>query len=122
MILEYQNDTKVADIDDQFMYGDALLVAPILTCKPVWKNNKMMLDYASTITRTVYLPAGEWIDLNTGETIVSVGQTLTVDANLAQVPLYLNTSSEYAEQMQEIFAGDTWQSIVAYANQLDNAQ
>ena len=122
MILEYQNDTKVADIDDQFMYGDALLVAPILTCKPMWKNNKMMLDYASTITRTVYLPAGEWIDLNTGETITSVGQTVTVDANLAQVPLYLNTSSEYAEQMQEIFAGETWQSIVAYANQLANTQ
>ena len=122
MVLEYQNDANVADVDDQFMYGDALLVAPILTCETKWENGKMSLDYASTITRTVYLPAGEWIDLNTGETITSVGQTVTVDANLAQIPLYLNTNSEYAAQMQEIFAGETWQSIVAYANQLDNAQ
>ena len=122
MVLEYQSDANVADVDDQFMYGDALLVAPILTCETKWENGKMSLDYASTITRTVYLPAGEWIDLNTGETITSVGQTITVDANLAQIPLYLNTSSEYAAQMQEIFAGETWQSIVAYANQLDNAQ
>jgi alpha-glucosidase (family GH31 glycosyl hydrolase) len=68
------------------------------------------------------LPAGEWIDLNTGETIVSTGQSINVSANLAQIPLYLNTSSEYAEQMQELFAGDTWQSIIAYAKQLDNAQ
>ena len=122
MILEYQNDAKVADIDDQFMYGDALLVAPILTCQTKWENGKMSLDYASTITRTVYLPAGEWIDLNTGETIVSVGQNITVSANIAQIPVYLNTQSEYAEQMQEIFAGEAWQSIIAYANELNNAQ
>ena len=122
MILEYQNDKNVVNVDDQFMYGDALLVAPILTCQNHWENGKLLLDYASDITRKVYLPAGEWIDLNTGKTIVSTGETITVSANLAQVPLFLNTSSEYAEQMQEIFAGDTWQSIVAYAKQLDNAQ
>ncbi len=121
MILEYQNDANVANIDDQFMYGDALLVAPILTCATKWENGKMSLDYASTITRTVYLPAGEWIDLNTSETIVSEGETITVSANLAQIPLYLNLESEYAAQMQEIFAGETWQAIVGYANQLDNA-
>ena len=121
MILEYQNDANVANVDDQFMYGDALLVAPILDCKTKWESGKMYLDYASTITRLVYLPAGEWLDLNTGETIVSAGKTVTVNANLAQIPLYLNLESNYAEQMQEIFAGETWQAILAYANQL-NAQ
>ena len=116
MILEYQNDTKVVNIDDQFMYGDALLVAPILTCENHWENDKLLLDYASTITRTVYLPAGEWIDLYTGEVIVSQGQEITVDANLAKIPLYLNTASEYAEEMQTIFAGETWSAIKALAN------
>ena len=119
MILEYQNDANVADVDDQFMYGDALLVAPILGCRTKWKDGKMSLAYASTVTRTVYLPAGEWLDLNTGDTIVSEGKTVTVDANLAQIPLYLNLESEYAAQMQEIFAGETWQAILAYADQLD---
>ena len=124
MILEYQNDTTVANIDDQFMYGDALLLAPVLTCNTKQNaDGKTVLDYASVVTRDVYLPAGEWIDLNTGETIVSEGQTITVSANLAQIPVYLNTASAYAEQMQEIFAGDTWQAILAYAEQLaDNAQ
>ena len=121
MILEYQNDAKVVDVDDQFMYGDALLVAPILHCKTKWENGKMSLDYASTITRVIYLPAGEWLDLNTGKTVTSTGKTMTVSANLAQIPLYLNLESEYATQMQEIFAGETWQAILAYANQL-NAQ
>lgn len=122
MILEYQNDANVADIDDQFMYGDALLVAPILNCSMKKEGDYNVLEYAATITRDVYLPAGEWIDLNTGETIVSEGQTITVSANLAQIPVYLNTASAYAEQMQEIFAGDTWQAILAYASQLADAQ
>ncbi len=116
MVLEYQNDANAADIDDQFMYGDGLLVAPILTGKTKTENGKLVLDYASTVTREVYLPAGEWIDLNTGEKIVSTGQTITVEANLAKIPVYLNTASEYAEELQTIFAGDTWSAIKVLAN------
>ena len=70
----------------------------------------------STVTREVYLPAGEWIDLNTGEKITSVGQTVTVDANLAKIPVYLNTASEYAEELQTVFAGEAWTAIKALAN------
>jgi alpha-glucosidase (family GH31 glycosyl hydrolase) len=116
MILEYQNDPNVADVDDQYMYGDALLVAPILTCNTKLWGGETVLDYASVATRTVYLPAGEWIDLNTGKTIVSTGQTITVEANLAKIPVYLNTASEYADELQAIFAGETWSAIKALAN------
>ncbi len=117
MVLEYQNDANVADIDDQFMYGDALLVAPILTCNVKTQNGQTVLDYASTVTREVYLPAGEWIDLNTGEKItLSEGKTISVGANLAKIPVYLNTASEYAEELQTIFAGDTWSAIKELAS------
>lgn len=116
MILEYQDDPNVATLEDQFMYGDALLVAPILTGNSKTVNGNTVLDYASVVTRTVYLPEGEWIDLNTGETIVSNGMTITVDANLAKIPVYLNTASEYAEQLQQIFAGETWNAIKVLAN------
>ena len=116
MILNYQNDANVADIDDQFMYGDGLLVAPILTCNTKTENGKLLLDYASTITREVYLPEGEWIDLNTGEKIISAGQTVTVDANLAKIPVYLNTASEYADELQAVFEGETWTAIKTLAN------
>ena len=117
MVLNYQNDPTVADIDDQFMYGDGILVAPILTGNVKSDaNGRLVLNYASTVTRKVYLPAGEWIDLNTGDVITSVGQTITVDANLAKVPVYLNTASEYADELQTIFAGETWSAIKALAN------
>ena len=117
MILQYQNDANVADIDNQFMYGDALLVAPIQECNTTKDSlDRDILTYASTVTRDIYLPAGTWIDLNTRETIVSTGQTISVSANLAKTPLYLNTASEYAAELQEIFAGETWQAIQALAN------
>ncbi len=117
MILEYQNDVNVVNVDDQFMYGDALLVAPILTCNTKTDGaGRVTLDYASVVTRTVYLPAGEWIDLNTRETIVSTGETIEVSANLAKIPVYLNTASEYAAELQEIFSGENWTAICALAN------
>ena len=117
MILEFQNDANVVDIDDQFMYGDALLLAPILTCNTLKDaDGKTVLDYASVVTREVYLPAGEWLDLNSGETIVSEGETITVEANLAKIPAYLNKASADAAELQTIFAGETWSAIKALAN------
>ena len=117
MVLQYQNDANVVDIDDQFMYGDALLLAPILTCNTLENaDGKTVLDYASVVTREVYLPAGEWLDLNSGETIVSEGETITVEANLAKIPAYLNKASADAEELQTIFAGETWSAIKALAN------
>ena len=117
MILEFQNDANVVDIDDQFMYGDALLLAPVLTCNTQKDaDGKTVLDYASVVTREVYLPAGEWLDLNSGETIVSEGETITVEANLAKIPAYLNKASADAEELQTIFAGETWSAIKALAN------
>jgi alpha-glucosidase (family GH31 glycosyl hydrolase) len=100
------------------MYGDALLLAPILTCQTSTdERGRTVLDYASIITREVYLPAGDWIDLNTGEEIhLTEGKTITVDANLAKIPAYLNTASEYAEELQEIFNGETWSAIKVLAN------
>ena len=117
MILEYQDDANVASIDDQFMYGDGLLVAPILTANSkVDANGKTVLDYASVVTRQVYLPEGEWMDLNSGETINSTGEYITVEANLAKIPVYLNLASADAEELQAIFAGETWTAIKALAN------
>ena len=118
MILEYQNDAKVADIDNQFMYGDALLLAPILTCNTHKDSRgRTILDYGTAVTRDVYLPAGRWIDLNTGEEItLTKGTTIQVEANLAKIPAYLNLDSEYADELQEIFAGDTWTAIKDLAN------
>ena len=51
MVLEFQDDPRLAMVDDQFMLGAALLVAPILE--------------AGVRSRRIVLPAGRWYDLAT---------------------------------------------------------
>ncbi len=96
-VLEYQNDANVYNINDQFLLGDGLMVAPILT--------------EQTFERTVYLPKGSWTNLLTGE-VLTGGAAYTVAASLGQVPLFLNNESEDAEMLCTIFQSDTWQKIV----------
>jgi alpha-glucosidase (family GH31 glycosyl hydrolase) len=88
------------------MFGDAFLVAPVLT------NAK---------SRNIYLPEGEWLDLNTGETI-TVGkegkEIKDYAAGISVLPVFYNVNStsetvtpELIEGIQEIFA---YAKTVAY--------
>ena len=62
-----------ADPDDEFMFGDNLLVAPIVT---------------SATSRDVIFPAGDWYDWWTGEKITGP-TTKTVIADITTLPLYV---------------------------------
>ena len=92
-------DENVRDLIDEFMLGDALLVAPILT--------------ENTFSREVYLPAGEWTNLLTGE-VVSGGTRVNVQANLGQIPVYLNNDSKDVAELLPIFEGQNWNQIKNY--------
>ncbi len=52
LVFDFQNDTKVYGIKDQFMFGPALLVNPVTA--------------TGATSRSVYLPAGTWYDFWTG--------------------------------------------------------
>ncbi len=54
MMLNFPNDPETWDLSDQYMIGDSLLVAPVLT---------------EGTRRTVYFPAGKWFDVWTGNDI-----------------------------------------------------
>jgi alpha-glucosidase (family GH31 glycosyl hydrolase) len=53
LALEFQDDPRLAQVDDQFMLGEALLVAPVLE--------------AGATRRHVVLPAGAWYDFWSGQ-------------------------------------------------------
>ena len=99
LILHAPNDKNVYNINDEYMFGDALLVAPILT--------------ESTTSREVYLPEGTWINLITGEKHVvnANGKTVTVNVTMEQIPVFLNAQSADAASLLDVFNGETWQSI-----------
>ncbi|MBQ7336739.1 MAG: hypothetical protein IJW92_09745, partial [Clostridia bacterium] len=96
LVLKYMDDVNVHNRIDVFMLGDGLLVAPILT--------------KDTFARDVYLPAGSWTNLLTGE-VVAGGQTVNVKANLGQIPVFLNNDSKDVEELKPIFDGVNWYNI-----------
>jgi alpha-D-xyloside xylohydrolase len=61
------------DVKDQWMLGDALLVAPM---------------FAGDTIRTVILPNGRWYDFWTGE-LAGDGQVITVKPGLERIPLFV---------------------------------
>jgi alpha-D-xyloside xylohydrolase len=73
LVLAYPDDPTVRAIDDQYLLGGSLLVAPVL-------------DHRDT--RDVYLPPGRWVDWHTGG-VFDGGRWLQVAAPLDILPIYL---------------------------------
>lgn len=82
--LEAPKDTKTYDMDDEFMFGQAFLVAPVLE-DGVGENR--------TVQRQVYLPQGAtWFDFWTGESFAG-GRTVTKAAPIDIIPVYVKAGS-----------------------------
>ncbi|MCB9778592.1 MAG: hypothetical protein H6742_08530 [Alphaproteobacteria bacterium] len=73
LMLAYPDDPEVRAIDDQFLLGPDLLVAPVLT--------------EGATARDLYLPDGAWFDVWTGEEHTG-GAWITVDAPVGSPPVF----------------------------------
>jgi alpha-D-xyloside xylohydrolase len=74
LFYDFPNQTRLLDVDDQFMFGPSWLVAPVVQF--------------GARSRIVHLPAGaEWQHYYTRE-ISTGGQSLNVSAPLATFPLF----------------------------------
>ncbi len=101
MALQYQDDKNTWDIDDQFMLGDAIMVAPILELYQGYRTD-------------IYLPEGKWQNMLTGRvyTVGAGGMKIeAVRVNMNQISVFLNMESEDYESLLEVFNGDIWQAI-----------
>jgi alpha-glucosidase (family GH31 glycosyl hydrolase) len=79
LFMDFPDDPKVAGIGDEYMFGPAFLVAPVT-------------DQGAT-TKQVYLPAGaDWYNYWT-HVRVRGGQTVTVDAPIDKLPLFVRAGS-----------------------------
>jgi alpha-D-xyloside xylohydrolase len=79
LLLEFPEDPKAWSVDEAYLFGPDLLVAPVLE--------------AGARSWNVYLPKGAaWRDAWTGEEHEG-GQTVTVDAPLDRIPLFLRDAA-----------------------------
>lgn len=88
LVMDYPNDPKVRQIDDQFMFGDSILVAPM---------------FAGDGSRDVYLPKGDWFDFWTHAKITG-GKTIQATNSVDQIPLFVksNTLLPLADSVESI--------------------
>ena len=79
LFMDFPNDPHVANVGDEYMFGPALLVAPVTE--------------QGRESRQVYLPAGrDWYNVWTNEKVEG-GQTLTVAAPIDTIPLFVAAGS-----------------------------
>lgn len=89
LFMEFPDDDRVRAIDDSYMLGSELLVAPIL------QKGKM--------ERKVYLPDGHWIHLWSGKQYV--GGEYMVDAPLSKPPVFYRPGGKSAELFHSLLGG-----------------
>lgn len=79
LVMDFRTDPATWNIGDQFMFGPAFLVSPVLT------------DHATE--RALYLPAdAEWYDFWTGDRTAG-GKSITAPAPLDRIPLDIRAGS-----------------------------
>lgn len=91
LVFDFRNDSRVLDIDDQYMFGPALLVNPVT--KPMYYESDSRQLSGTRITRSVYLPAdNSWYDFWTGK-LYDGGQAYEVEAPLDKMPIFVRNGS-----------------------------
>ena len=93
---EWQSDPEAVANTSEFLFGDHLLAAPVIT--------------EGQTRRTLYLPHGNWQEFHSGEHIEG-GQSIEVDAPLGHLPLFARSGAIIPAikpiQTTEGFAPDT---------------
>jgi len=87
LFVDFPEDLMCETIEDQFMFGPDLLVAPVL--------------YEGARQRKVYFPANvEWIDAWNGKSYAG-GQSIEVSAPLETIPVFLKARSPLITVFQQ---------------------
>lgn len=104
LIYDYYGDPLVLDVEDEYMFGRDLLVAPVVT--------------EGARGRGVYLPEGAWYDLWTGERFEGK-QTVQCACPLERLPVFVREGKAIPVNLNSKFYMGTREKEGAVSNQLD---
>ena len=113
LMMDFADDKKTWDINDQYMFGSSFLVAPVLHAQYTTESGKQLsadegwnaenkgtavangwnVDFTRQNSTTLYLPSGtSWYDFWTNERHEG-GREITRSTTLATIPLYVRAGS-----------------------------
>lgn len=112
LVMDFPNDPKALDLNDEFMFGKSILVAPIVkaqyTPEKIVKVNEeegwnrdqakdadgnMVVDFKAKKRTQVYLPAGTtWYDFWTNQQYKG-GQRIELETSIDNTPLFIKAGS-----------------------------
>lgn len=77
LVIDYPQDANTYAIDNQYLFGDSLLVAPVV---------------AGERQRSVYLPEGDWFNFWSGQRYTGK-QHVSMEVPLEQIPLFVKSGT-----------------------------
>ncbi len=97
LYMEWPGLEEAYEHDDEYLFGDALLVAPV--AEPAERTRKLALNASGPVVgqaddgdqvayRKVWLPPGQWLDWWTGQ-VFNGPQTLVYAAPLQRLPMFM---------------------------------
>lgn len=116
LVLHYENDINVRNLNDEFLVGESLLVAPVV-------------DQGVT-KRLVYLPEGVWYDYWSHERYEG-GQYYPADAPLSVCPLYVKAGAVLPKAPDQMYVDEivnpklileVWPGTGSYVHYRDNGE
>lgn len=112
LVMDFRNDERVADMNNEYMFGKSILVAPVINAqytpeKPIKVNEQTgwnktdsaakpqsdVVDFKQIKTKNIYLPKGtQWYDFWTNQ-VYHGGQEIAKPTDLSTIPLYIRAGS-----------------------------
>ncbi|PJI09779.1 MULTISPECIES: TIM-barrel domain-containing protein [Clostridium] len=94
LMMEYPNDANTANDKEAWMFGDYMLVSPVVE--------------EGQTSKSIYLPAGNWIDYKTGRQYTG-GQSINYAVNSTtwdDVPIFIKSGAIIPTQDYENYVGE----------------
>ena len=92
LLFDFAKDETAREIWDQFMFGEALMICPVITPMHYLAESKKIQEEVKGV-RACYLPKGtNWFDYWTGETYEG-GQWVEASAPLETIPIFVKAGS-----------------------------
>ncbi len=89
VVLDYPEDSRAAVIDDQYLFGESMMVCP--------------LTLEDGTSRIVWLPEGTWYNFFSGESFVG-GKEYQISAKLEEIPVFVKEGAlvPFAEPVEYV--------------------